>query len=372
MATVPSIGRASIPAEFEDRTSELLLIAPQPQFLHGRLIMSAVNASLGGMGSFGLPGREAMSNGAAYLGFEAQMLELSDPIAAEAVKVIPDFQYASAGKQIPNGHVIRFNRPRFTDSTYTQAVREVPAGSVISTTPMTVNSDQVPLVVKRWGGPYSNDGTEVRPLAIDNFDAMFSLHSLPSIVNLHFTRDFHKTIDKFGVTLLDGGDSTVYPDGMTADNDSLSAGDFQMDWATVLKTQRTLDTLHVPTFANGRRIMVLTPLQIEQLMRDGEFLLMAKEFTDTSPLLQKSYVKTAGNFDIYKSTTLTTTNNSSSVPIQYGQAFGPQALGVGPANMPRVHVSTNDNYGQTPMGVWLWACAFGLLDSSFVASVRSS
>jgi hypothetical protein len=374
--SLTTISRASIPSEFFDRTSERLLIAPEPQYLHARLIMAALSMKFDSMSGLSLPipGRAMQDKGPGYMDLDGMQFELADPIAAEAIQVMPDFQFAQRGMNPPTGHVVRFNRPRFTDSTYTMAVREVPAGTQISTTPIAAASDQVPLVVKRWAGPYSGSQSAVAPIAIDRFDASFSVHSLQSRAALELQRDFQKTINAFGVTLFDSVKTAniVYPDGTTTNDDAVVAGDRPMDWATLLKTQRTLDNLNVPTFSNGRRIYVGTTYQIEQLQRDQEFLLQAKYFEDVNPLLLKSYVKTAGGFDIYKSTTMTTSSNTNSIPIQYGQAFGPGMVGVGPAGMPRVAPSTVDNYGEDPMAIWLWYAAFGVLDNSFGCSIRTS
>jgi hypothetical protein len=69
---------------------------------------------------------------------------------------------------------------------------------------------------------------------------------------------------------------------------------------------------------------------------------------------------------------LSTPANSSSVAVQYGQMFGPGMVGVGPADMPRVVPNTQDNYGENSLAIWLWYCAFGVLDDSFGLSIRTA
>lgn len=369
------ISRATNPQEFFDVTSQLLLIKPEPQYLHARLILSALSMKLGDGGmDLGLPidGRD-LPGGVTdnYLGLDQMQFDLSDPIAEAAIRVVPDFN-SPMYKQ--PGHVVRFNRPKFQDTTYTMASRHVAPGATISTTPMNVLSEQVPLEVKRWAGPYDPNQSAVAPLGIDRFDAGRALHSFSTIAELHFTRDFHKTVDAFGVGLWNSVQSAnvIYPDGMTADNDALTAGSFPMDYATIAKASRTLDLLSIPYFPNGRRIAVLTVLQCEQLTRDPEYQRLAVFEKDFNPLFKGSYVGSIGQVDILKSVTLTTSSNSSSVAVQYGQMFGPGMVGVGPADMPRVVPNTQDNYGENSLAIWLWYCAFGVLDDSFGLSVRTA
>jgi hypothetical protein len=145
-----------------------------------------------------------------------------------------------------------------------------------------------------------------------------------------------------------------------------------MDFETLLRAEKVLNDASIPTFKDGKRIAVLTTLQCLQLARDPEFRQSAVFMPDLNPLIQGSYFKTVSKTHIYQSTTLNQTNNSSSVPIQYGQMFGPGMVGVGPASMPRVAPSTNDNYGEDPMAIWLWYCALGVLDDSFGVSIRTS
>lgn len=367
------ISRAQTPAAFADRTSDLLLLAPEPQYFHARMILSAIGMNLNADSGLSLPipGRTVESRGGSFDPLSAMQLMLSAPISAEAIRVVPDFRFGENNP--PPGHVIRMNRPRFTNTTYTMTAREVPAGSIISNVPIAAGMDQVPLVVKRWVGPYDQVNSRPAPIGIERFDSNFSINSLNTYAALQLQRDFQKTINSFGVQLFDDGKSIVYPDGMLADNDAVSVGDFPMDLATVMKTQRTLDLLHVPLFSNGKRMMVLTALQVEQLMRDAEYQRLAENHrADVNPLFVPMYVGSVGNFDIFKSTTNTITNNSSSIPIQYGQAFGPQGVGVGPAQMPRVAPGVDDNFGENPMAVWIFYSAFGVLDDSFLASIRTS
>lgn len=370
-----TISRATLPDEFYDKTSTRLLITPEPQYMHGRMILSAVSMGFDRANMdmvLPIPGRD-LSDGAgagSYIGLDQLKFDLDDPLAEEAVMVVTDF---NAGSDTP-GHIIRFNRPKFTDTTYTLASRRVAVGQQISTTPITVQSDQVPLMVDRYAGPYDGTNSRVAPIGISRFDAERMIHPAAKIADLHFTRDFHKFVDKVGVALYDAVSSSniVRPSNMSTDDSAAQVGDFPMDYATLLDAEKVLDDLHIPRFGNGRRICVLTTLQTKQLVRDPEYQRLAQFHQQYNPLFKGTYVGTVGNIDIHKSTTLTQTANTNSIPIQYGQMFGPGMVGVGPAGSPRVVPNVQDNYGEDPIAIWIWYCAFGVLNETFGVSIRTS
>lgn len=369
------ISRQTLPDEFYDKTSTRLLITPEPQYFHARLILSAISMSFDRMNmdmALPIPGRD-LSTGAgsgSYIGLDQLKFDLDDPLSEEAISVMTDF---SEGSETP-GHIIRFNRPKFTNTTYTMASRRIVPSQQISTTPVDVGSEQVQLMVDRFAGPYDQTNSRVAPLSISRFDSTRMIHPAAKIAELHFTRDFHRFVDTAGVTLYNAVASAnvVRPLGMTTDDTSTQAGDFPMDYATLLDAEKVLDDLNVPRFSNGRRIAVLTTLQTKQLVRDPEYQRLAQFHEDYNPLFKGTYVRTVGNIDVHKSTTLTQTNNSNSVPIQYGQMFGPGMVGVGPAGAPRVVPNTQDNYGEDPLAIWIWYCALGVLNETFGVSIHTS
>lgn len=372
MTVLASIGRTTLPQEFFDVTSRQLLIQPEPQYAHARLIMSAIQMEIDTVvGGLPIPGRDIPSSGAPYSSFEEQQMMLADPFYTQAIKVDATFMEGQGG--LPVGHTLRFNRPRFMNTTYTFASREVSSGTVISTTPVNVGSEQVELTIKRYVGPLDPNTSLPAPIGISRFDAARSVHSIPAVREMHFKRDFDKTIDTFGVTLFDSVVSTnvLYPDGMTANNDALNAGDFPFTYALLRKMERQLVTTYIPRFPNGKYMAILTPLQVEQLTRDAEYQRLAVFTPPKNPLLVGSYVGSIGNVDVFQSATLTQTANSNSVTIHYAQMFGPGMVGVAPGEMPRVVPNVQDNYGEDPIAVWLFYCAFGVLDNRFGVSGRS-
>lgn len=359
------ITRASLPEEFFDITSAQLLKQPEPQYLHAMLAKAAVARDLVTPGALGfMAGRTAGAQGADYAQPGDSRLMLDDGIMSEAITAV-------VGLGTAPGHTIRLNRPKFTDSTYTEAAREVTSGSTISTTPLDVGSEQAAITCKRFAGPMGS--SNVQPYAIDEFDAKMSIHKLAGIVGLHLKRDFDKWLDSVLVLIFDSvaSGNTLYPTGMSADNDSASAGDYPMDVNLLFRSELKLDELNVPMFANGRRVCVLTPRQCQQLKDDSQFARYVEFHKDVNPMF-KSYIGTVGNLDIHKSNTLRKVANTNTIDIHYGQCFGPGKVGMGVGEMPRVLNSTDDNYGLQQKVIWEFEAGFCNLDSRFGLSVRSS
>lgn len=289
----------------------------------------------------------------------------------------PDAVYGSAirveaelGRK-GTGHTIRINRPKFRNSLATKAARRIPVGTSISKTPLAVGSEQAAITIERFGGPYDDTNSAVQPLGIERFDANLLIHNPASIKDLHLDYDFHLWLDTVNVQLFDQG-TAIYPDGMTADNDSAVAGDYPMSFDFLCKVEADLSGANVPKFDNGRYMCVATVLQMRQLRTDGAYQRLAVYHPDINPVLKKSYRGTVGNLDIFESTTLTVSTNSNAVPIQYGQAFGPESVGWGMDEMPRVATDSDDNFGETGKLIWLFYAGCEVLDSRFQRSFRTS
>lgn len=359
------INRASLPAEFFDITSAKLLKQPEPQYLYAQLWKMALAKSLAVPGSLGLAGRAVPSSGAMVDSAESQRLMFEDPVFGAAITNV-----AELGKT--PGHTVKLNRPYFADTTYTEDSREVASGDSISTTPIDLSSEQVSITLKRYAGPYDSGNSRVAPFGLDRFDASVSLHSLTDLVGEHMKRDFDKTMDQFMVNLLDLASSTVRPNGFSADSDFTTQDAGPMDFEMLTRIERTMDEANIPVFPNGKRVLVLKPRQIASLANDEDWQRLSVHAPPANPLLAQSYFKSCGMLDIFKSNTLDTDSNASSVTVYKGHAFGPGVIGSGVGDLPRVAFSSDDNYGETAKVIWLMYAGFKLLDNRFVVSVRTS
>lgn len=371
------ISRPTLPQEFSDSISSKLLAAPEPQYLHALLIKGALEANMDRSAMNMLIGlRGGMANGPdPYAPIDRGRLTLADPIMSDAFMVFDELAEAGIG------HTVRVNRPKFLNSTYGLNARRVPVGSTISTTSIAVASDQVPITLERFAGPYDGSQSAVAPYALERFDAMKAKHNLEDVVGLHLQRDFDRWLDSVGVSLFDAASTitNIRPIGMTTDDTTVVAGDFPMDFATLASAETALVGASVPTFANGKYVAVLHQGQCEQLSRDPEYERQSVFEPPMNPLYTGAYLKTVGNFMVYRSTTLTVVNSTTNnIPVRYGQAFGKGMVGGGmapirPGTMgPQIVPSTIDNYGETSLWIWLAYMGFSTLDDRFGVSIHTT
>lgn len=356
--------RATLPENFYDKTTDMLLVKPEPQYLYAMMWLGAMAASLNVPDALGNPGREISSAGADYTSAEKDRLMLSNPMFTEVIAAKIDFNAAPGG-------TVRINRPAFANTTYTETSRRIASGATISTTAIGPISEQNSLTLFRYGGPYDAANSRVAPLGIEAFDANMGVHKAAQINGTTLKRDCHRFIDTVNTQLLDLAATAVYPEGMSAVNDATAVGSFPFTYEQLNRTEQQMDEANLPTFGDGFRVLVLTPTQLKQLKDDVQYQRQAFSFPEYNTLFPQ-YVKSVGKFHIFKSTTLTTTANSSSVAIHRGHAIAPGALLAGMGRSLRVVPASDDNYGETVKVIWLGDLAFGLADNTMVYSVRSS
>ena len=347
----------------------MLLVQPEPQYLHAQLFKQALgNMMLPAGGALGLQvqNRPIPDAGAQYSSamYDRLMLASPDPVYSQAINVV-----AEMGGRV--GHTVRINRPRFGSGGFTLASREIASGTTISTTAIDLSSEQVTLTLKRYAGPYDAVNANVAPFAVDKMDALRSVHSVSQIVGKHMQRDLDKWLDGVLVTLGNAGSTTLWPQGFTADAGSSVAGDMPGDADILFRAEETLKNANIPRFANGRYMAIISPTFSRQLKGDPQWIALSKYFPQTNAIYQ-SYVGTVGGLDVFESTTLTSTTNANSVPVFTSQVFGPSFLGAGAGRLPQVMPNTQDNYGETALIVWIAYLAFGVLDNRFGIQLHTS
>ncbi len=356
-------GQNNVPENYQYFYSDKLLQQPMPQFLFADMALTALATSLPIPSNFGLDGRTIPSTGMKYPNFNQDMFKLASELPGSIFAIGVDYNKKS-------GDTVKIKRPAWvTSDAYTAASREIKPRQVIGTTPTSFSGEQTHLTLKRYGGPSS--GGAVNPIGIEAFDANLGTIDLNSEGGAQLTYDFHKWLDYVHVDLGSVG-TAIYPSGMTAVNDATATEMFPLTIEQLLRLDKTMDEASLPKFADGTRLVVLTPHQVMQLKLDPDYAANAHEHPEFNILYSGNYVTTACGFHIFKSVSLATTANSSSVAVHYGQAFAPGAYMIGAGRPPSVRFHTSDNYGETALAIWLADMAFGVADSRMVYSVRSS
>lgn len=381
---MPVISRATLPAEFFDRTSSMMLVQPEPQYLYAQMVFAAdlqaeLRANPDGLSLMAGRGIDS-AQGAIVKPFAENQLQLveSTRIVGEAIAVSGELAKGNVG------HTIRMNRPVFANTTYSAASRLVSTGSTISTTPISLTAEQVSITIQRFAGPYDQSNSRVAPFAVDRFDAQRSVHDLVATVGVQLQRDRMKYLDSVYASIFDSPVSTnvLYPGdptnalaggGDAAAFPSATNGYRPMDAESIFRMEQKMADLYIPRFSSGKYLLVVTPQQARQLRTDPAFQRMSVFQPENSPLKQ-SYVGTLGLVDIYQSSTNTVdTATVASVSINHAIMFGPGYVGrVKDGEGCRVMDSTDDNYGETPKVIWLAYEGQSLLDNRFVVSLHSN
>lgn len=354
--------RSQMPAEFFDRTAAHLLVKPEPQYLYAQMMLKALAAELPIPEEIGHPGRPIGGVGEDYNNAGGNLILQADGISEQIFAASLDFE----GEP---GHTVRFNRPVFADTTYTEASRVVTANQSISTESVNVGSEQTSLTLRRFAGLYDQANSRLAPIGLDNLDSQVGIHKKSKIAGMHLKRDFHKFLDARGSALLDTG-TAIYPTGFSADNDFTVANVRPLDYAFVSKIERTMDDANLPTLPDGFRMLVVPPAADEAIKLDRQYARLSEFHKELNALFPATYLRSIGKFHIFKSTTLSKPSNTSSVPVYRAHAIAPGALGVGMGKKPSVAFSNDDNYGITAKAIWLAFLAFGVFDSSFIYTAR--
>lgn len=354
--------RATYPANFYDITTSMLLVKPEPQYLLAQMFLGAMRASLTVPSMLGLAGRDIGGVGAEYTSAEKDRLMLANPLMTEVIAAKVDFN------GLP-GSTVRINRPVFSNTTYTEASRRI-TGS-ITTSEVNVGSEQTNLTLFTYGGPYDNTNSRIAPYGLKAFDANMGVHKAASITGTHLKRDCHRFIDSVLVSLLGLASTTVYPEGMTAANDATSAGQFPFTYEMLSRAEQEADDANLPTFGDGFRVALLHPVQTKQMKDDPQFQRYAEKHPEYNALFPQ-YIASVGKTHIFKSTTLSSTANGSSVNVYTGHLVAPGALLGGMGRPLQVVSSTDDNYAETVKVIWKGDLAFGLADNTFVKNLASA
>ena len=379
---MPVTSPAWLPSEFVELTSATMLKAPVPQFLYANLIYMADAqaqlrtdpASFEWVNGRGIP---ANAGGAPVPDLASMQLMLADPIRGEVVLVSDELATAP-------GSVVKLNRPVFTGGGYTFAQRTVGSGQTMSTTPISLTGEQVPITINRLTGPFASGGTVPQPYGIDRFQAMQSVHSLAAKVGVHLQYDRDRLLDTGIAALIDNPASgaVLYPGdpNNTLSSDSsafVTNGDRTFDYETVMRAVAYLQSQNIPTFADGMYRMVINPAQAKQLSLDPVYRSEAKMLVNApdprNPVLNSWIANIGRVVEVYSSTSnAIDTSTVSGVTINHAVMFGPQIVGrVRDKEGVRIVLSSDDNYGETAKAMWLSYEGFAMLNQQFMVAIHS-
>lgn len=365
---MPDINPFSLPANFYEKVNSKLLTAPRAQFVYAHGVLGALMQSIdlgdlsGAFSGTGHTDGGALIAGAPVRSLEGDALKLYNGVVNQIFET--PLQESFVGMP---GTVVRFNRPAYDSTTYTWASRNVGPTQTISTVPIGVKEEQASLALQLITGPYDSANSRPAPYALDKFSAQVGVHKVTDYTGEMLKYDFHKVLETGVVALLDLG-TAVYPAGMSADNDITAINGGALSVEQIARAQKVMDDANLPTFPDGYRLLVLPPTGAYHLSGDSQFR-DARYFQEMN-VVYRTYVGSIRGFHIITSTTLSATNNTSSVPVYKAHAIAPGALGVASGIPPQVAFSNDTNFGLTGKVMWQACMALGLLNNAYAYTLR--
>lgn len=371
-----SVNPLSLPSNFQTITQARMLSEPDSQYVFALLAKLALGLAM----PLPTPADFVGPNGQVGGGMLNPML---DPVSQQ-LKLVQDPRVAGLarifqpkidlGRRV--GDTIRFNRPTWGTTSGTEAQQELAPDQVIGKTPLQISGTQASITIKKYGGPYGSAG--VQPFKLDRFYDNAGLVAQADIVGKHMKRSFDVWLNTTIQTRLinaAGTTNVVRPKNMTDDNTPTLVGAYPLDYDTLLRTSTTMSKTNLPTFPDGRRILFVSPEGMLQLRSDKQFRDAARFFEQYNTLFNAE-VQITPEFVIIQCNTLPVTANTSSININTAIAVAPGVddsggpIGVAVARNPETAFSTDTNYGESLLLIWLAYLGFEVFDNRFVYAIK--
>lgn len=373
-----SINRATLPQAFLDSVSlGMRLPTPEPQYFFARMAMAgrigtaALAAGARTAAAYVLEGA-----GGAPVPQELDALSRTADIYPGAVLTIDDFKKNA-------GDTIKLRRDIFEGGGYSEADREVVQGKPTSTTGQGVKMEEVPVVLKQFEGPWHSASGEIRPYAIQEFDAQYRAKKddLVSLTQRHLRRDYVKWLDtvvrdRFRAS---GSIAPTLPGGVS-DVTGFTAGA-----GHIVSLEQIFEARHALSgpgrewqpFAGGRYLLIVPTVFNGQMLGDPDYRELSKN-KDQSRNLIFGYITTIQDIDIVECSTLKVYSAGETVPgtnggvvpagatVHEALLIGPGGVGVGTAQDPTAYYADDTDFGKSAKVIWRSTQAFETTDNRAV------
>lgn len=374
------MGRGTIPSNYEDfaesLTADLTLPTPTAQYLFaqwataGRLNFQAMDAGMTTVQQY----LSAAGGGAPMTPEMDRLIRVADNYPG-MVKAIDMFG--------PNqGDTIKFQRPVYSNGGLTAADREVTTNAAISTTGISVATEEVPVVLKQYHGPYPSGGSAVVPYAIANFDSKYRANKLQltSMANRHLIHDYTLWLDTVIRDLFIAADNLTLPDGIADATAFVAGGGEEVTGEQFLLARQALTDREWQPFENGRYIALVPTSFNVQMWNDPQYQRAADNHADGRNQIF-GYIGSIQDVDIFECSTMKSYAAASTVggtlggtvpsgvTLNEGIIIGPGAVGFGTAAPepegalgPVARFADDTVYGTMAKVIWYALHAFQTLD----------
>lgn len=377
------IDRASLPANYVDFLNEasmpLILPTPTSQFLFAHMAMAGrvSAAALRANASSAREWANVMGGGAPVPPEMDALIRVADiyPGIVQGVDVF------GKGK----GDTVKFQRPVYSVGGLTEAARKLNK-KTISTTTRAMQTEEVPIVLEEFIGPYASDGSDVNPFGVWNFDATIKAAKLSTagLVSNALVYDYTSWLDAvIRNRMLLSGYTTLSDKSFSDVTSYVPGGGSEFSVEQLFRARQAITDRKWRKFPNGRFIVVVPTCFQSHMLRDPDFREMSVQHPEFNQLY--GYVTSIDDMDFYEcDTTVTYSDTSPDTAAVTGDAAGTvptgvklqEAIMIGPGTVgfgtcqdplsgamgPSVRFGDTTNYQTETMFIWYALHAFELLD----------
>lgn len=366
-----------IPADFNDRLSEQLLLQPDAEYFWARSAYSAMlSAGLAGMDGFDLAamqlreGRLSSGSGTPANLAEALANGMGGPLLVTMGMTYPDIVTMVKDARLP-GEVIKMNRPGYINGDTTAANRlGSPQNKLFGTNSQAISMEQVAVTIVEYLGPTNASGT-LAPISLPKFTMHRSAHDLLVDVGLQLRRDRYRFIDAkiqsdiIAAAKADG--NVTRPVGMTQDSDYTGVGNEPFTFDLLVSATEQMVGRKIPGLGGTFKYPVLIDHhQAAQLKLDPMYQRLSVFEQQWNPLFP-GYMRTVENAVVCVSNNIPRLSSFGAFggTGYQGIMFAPGAYGWASAMDATALRDRNDDGGRNNQ--WGWHAYEGLqvLDSRF-------
>lgn len=366
-----------IPADFNDRLSEQLLLQPDVEYFWARMAYSAqLAAGMADMEGFDLAmmqlreGRLAQGSGSASNLADAMSQGMGGPLLVSLGMTFPDVIRMVKEAKLP-GEVIKINRPGYIngDTTYANRVA-APTTKLFGTNSQAITMEQVAVTIVETLGPTNGSGT-LAPISLPRFTMHRSAHDLLVDVGLQLRRDRYRFVDakiqNDVISAATNAGNVTRPVGMTQNSDYTGAGGEPFTFDLIVTATEQMVGRKIPGLNGAFKYPVLLDHhQAAQLKLDPQYQRLSVYEPQFNPLFP-GYLRTCENAVVCVSNNIPRLSSFGAFSGTGYQAimFAPGAYGWASAQDALALRNRNDDGGRN--NEWGWSAyeGFQTLDDRF-------
>lgn len=339
---MPTMSRGFNPANYEDFLDSvgaaLMLPTPTAQFFFaqvataGRLNFAAMDA-----------GAETVQQFVSAEGGGAMLPPDLDRLVRVA-DVFPGFVTAIDQFGGNKGDTIKFQREVYSNGGLTKADRKIATNQQISTTGTAVTSEEVPVTLFPYGGPYASGATGVAPYQIEQFDAQYRANKigLASKATRHLKHDYMIWLDTVIRDEFIAADTITLPADIADVTAFVDGAEEDVTGEQFMRALKTLKDRNWQPFSNGRYAAVVPTSFDLQMWNDPQYQRASESHADGRNQIF-GYIGSIKDCDIFECSTMKTYAAASTVAgtgggtvptgvgLNEGIIVGPGAVGFGTA-----------------------------------------